>query len=53
MLEHATLCSLALLLYSLPYGYGAPRLAQVLDLTQNLEKRTYLRTLGGRRLAVP
>ena len=46
MLEHATLCSLALLLYSLPYGYAAPRLAQVLDLTQNLEKRTYLRTLG-------
>lgn len=46
MLEHATLCSLALLLYSLPYGYAAPRLANILDLTQNLEKRTYLRTLG-------
>lgn len=46
MLEHATLSSLALLLYSLPYGYGAPRLSKVLHLTQNLEKRTYLRTLG-------
>ena len=46
MLEHATLCSLALLLCSLPYGYAAPRLANILDLTQNLEKRTYLRTLG-------
>jgi len=46
MLEHATLSSLALLLYSLPYGYAAPRLAKVLNLTQNLEKRTYLRTLG-------
>lgn len=46
MLAHATLCSLALLLYSLPYGYAAPRLALLLDMTQNLEKRTYLRTLG-------
>lgn len=46
LLEHATLSSLALLLYSLPYGYAAPRLANVLDLTQNLERRTYLRTLG-------
>src|SRR5439155_17730439 len=46
MLEHATLCSLALLLASLPYGYAAPRLAIVLHMTQNLERRTYLRTLG-------
>jgi hypothetical protein len=46
MLEHATLCALALLLKSLPSGYAAPRLATVLHLTGNLEKRPYKRALG-------
>lgn len=46
MLEHATLCALALLLKSLPAGYAAPRLSQVLHMSHNLEKRPYRRALG-------
>lgn len=46
MLEHATLCALALLLKSLPAGYAAPRLAQVLHMSHNLEQRPYRRALG-------
>ncbi|MDB5898746.1 MAG: hypothetical protein JWP22_2547 [Ramlibacter sp.] len=46
MLEHATLCALALLLKSLPAGYAAPRLSRVLHMTHNLEKRPYRRALG-------
>jgi hypothetical protein len=46
MLEHATLCALALLLKSLPSGYAAPRLANVLFMTHNLVDRPYRRALG-------
>lgn len=46
MLEHATLVALALLLDSLPTGYAAPRLATVLHMSGNLEKRPYRRALG-------
>ncbi|MBE7367796.1 oxygenase MpaB family protein [Ramlibacter pallidus] len=46
MLEHATLCALALLLKSLPSGYAAPRLSSVLHMSGNLEKRPYRRALG-------
>ena len=46
MLEHATLCALVLLLKSLPSGYAAPRLADVLHLSHNLERRPYRRALG-------
>ena len=46
MLEDATLCALALLLKSLPSGYAAPRLATVLHMSHNLERRPYRRALG-------
>lgn len=46
MLNHATLVALALLLKSLPSGYAAPRLATVLHMSHNLEKRPYRRALG-------
>ena len=46
LLRHATLVALALLLKSLPSGYAAPRLANVLHMSGNLEKRPYRRALG-------
>lgn len=45
MLELGTLCALVLLLKSLPSGYASPRLSTVLHMTQNLERRPYLRAL--------
>jgi hypothetical protein len=46
LLENATLCSVVLLLKSLPCGYAAPRLSNVLHMTHNLERRPYRRALG-------
>lgn len=46
MLGNATLVALALLLKSLPAGYAAPRLATVLQMSGNMEKRAYRRSLG-------
>lgn len=46
MMEHATLVALVLLLKSLPFGYAAPRLADVLHMSHNLERRPYRRALG-------
>lgn len=46
MLRNATLCALILLLKSLPAGYAAPRLSEVLNMTGNLQKRPYRRALG-------
>ena len=46
MLDNATLCAVVLLLKSLPSGYAAPRLANILHMTHNLEERPYRRALG-------
>jgi ER-bound oxygenase mpaB/B'/Rubber oxygenase, catalytic domain len=51
-MAHAFLAALVLLTKSLPAGYAAPNLAQVLHLSGDLERQPYKRTLGVLQMVV-